>query len=148
MGISVTDNPYRTEHIDITMLEQSNLQDVGAFLRGIPNVNGIRKGALGIDPVIRGFKYSQLNVQVNGGTRIEGGCPNRMDPATAHVDLSDLKDINIIKGQYYMFRMIQINYKIAIQISNDPNITIGILYLYILDGLIGNFINYLTCNAY
>jgi len=100
MGISVTDKPYRTEHVDITMLEQSNLQDVGAFLRGIPNVNGIRKGAMGIDPVIRGFKYSQLNVQVNGGTRIEGGCPNRMDPATAHVDLSDLKDINIIKGPF------------------------------------------------
>ncbi len=100
MGISVTDKPYRTEHIDITMIEQSNLQDVGAFLRGIPNVNGIRKGAMGIDPVIRGFKYSQLNVQVNGGTRIEGGCPNRMDPATAHVDLSDLKDINIVKGPF------------------------------------------------
>ena len=100
MGISIKDKPYRTEYIDISMLEQSNLQDVGAFLRSVPNVNGIRKGAMGIDPVIRGFKYAQLNVQVNGGTRIEGGCPNRMDPATAHVDFNDLKDINILKGPF------------------------------------------------
>lgn len=100
MGISVDNKPYRTEHVDITMLEQTNLQDIGSFLRSVPNVNGIRKGAMGIDPVIRGFKYSQINVQVNGGTRIEGGCPNRMDPATAHIDLNDLKDINIVKGPF------------------------------------------------
>ncbi len=100
MGISVKDKPYRTEYVDITTLEHSNLQDIGALLRSVPNVNGIRKGAMGIDPVIRGFKYAQLNVQLNGGARIEGGCPNRMDPATAHVDLSDLKDINILKGPF------------------------------------------------
>jgi len=100
MGFSSKDKPYRTEQIGITMLEQSNQQDVGAVLRGIPNVNGVRKGAMGIDPVIRGFKYSQLNVQVNGGIKIEGGCPNRMDPVTAHVDVNDLKEIRIIKGPF------------------------------------------------
>jgi iron complex outermembrane recepter protein len=100
MGFSSKNKPYRTEHIGITTLQQSNQQDVGAVLRSIPNVNGVRKGAMGIDPVIRGFKYSQLNVQVNGGTKIEGGCPNRMDPATAHIDLNDLKEIRIIKGPF------------------------------------------------
>ncbi|MEZ5195165.1 MAG: hypothetical protein R2764_01805 [Bacteroidales bacterium] len=44
---------------------------------------------MGIDPVVRGFKYSQLNVQVDNGLKIEGGCPNRMDPATAHVEIED-----------------------------------------------------------
>jgi iron complex outermembrane receptor protein len=55
---------------------------------------------VGIDPVVRGFKYSQLNVQLNGGLRIEGGCPNRMDPATAHVDMNDLENITILKGPF------------------------------------------------
>lgn len=100
MGISLQNKAYRTEDVDIEMLESSNLQDVGYLLRQMPNVNGIRKGALGIDPVIRGFKYSQLNVQLNGGTRIEGGCPNRMDPATAHVDLSDVKEMKVLKGPF------------------------------------------------
>jgi iron complex outermembrane receptor protein len=100
MGISLKNNAFRTEDVDIKTLQGTNLQDVGYLLRQVPNVNGVRKGAMGIDPVIRGFKYSQLDVQVNGGTRIEGGCPNRMDPATAHVDLSDIKEMKILKGPF------------------------------------------------
>ena len=92
--------PYRSENVDVKAIEKSNISGIGNFLRNEPNVGGVRKGALGIDPVVRGFKYSQLNVQLNGGTKIEGGCPNRMDPATAHVDLSDLKSITILKGPY------------------------------------------------
>ncbi|MBU2554787.1 MAG: TonB-dependent receptor [Bacteroidetes bacterium] len=96
----LTKSQYPVLHVGITPLERTPQQDIGKFLRSEPNVGGIRKGALGIDPVIRGFKYSQLNVQLNGGTKIEGGCPNRMDPATAHVDINDLKNIAIYKGPY------------------------------------------------
>jgi iron complex outermembrane receptor protein len=92
--------PYRSEKVTLKEMESSNISGIGNFLRNEPNVGGIRKGALGIDPVVRGFKYSQLNVQINGGTKIEGGCPNRMDPATAHVDLNDLQSITILKGPY------------------------------------------------
>lgn len=99
-GIYDEDRPYRTEKIDVNAIEKSNISGVGNFLRNEPNVGGVRKGALGIDPVVRGFKYSQLNVQLNGGTKIEGGCPNRMDPATAHVDLNDIQSITILKGPY------------------------------------------------
>ncbi len=100
MGISLKNNAFRTEDVDIKTLQGTNLQDVGYLLRQLPNVNGVRKGAMGIDPVIRGFKYSQLDVQVNGGTRIEGGCPNRMDPATAHIDMNDIKEMKILKGPF------------------------------------------------
>ncbi len=99
-GIYDKVQPYRSENIDVNSIEKSNISGVGNFLRNEPNVGGVRKGALGIDPVVRGFKYSQLNVQLNGGAKIEGGCPNRMDPATAHVDLNDLQSITILKGPY------------------------------------------------
>ncbi len=99
-GDLLKDTPYPTTIIGIKPIESSPRQDIGNFLRTQTNVGGIRKGAMGIDPVIRGFKYSQLNVQLNGGTKIEGGCPNRMDPATAHVDISDLHNIAIYKGPY------------------------------------------------
>lgn len=92
--------PYRSENVNVKAIEKTNISGIGNFLRNEPNVGGVRKGALGIDPVVRGFKYSQLNVQLNGGTKIEGGCPNRMDPTTAHVDLNDLKSITILKGPY------------------------------------------------
>ncbi|MFO7615443.1 MAG: TonB-dependent receptor [Bacteroidales bacterium] len=81
-------------------IEQMPVRDVGDFLRSQPNVAGIRKGGTGIDPVLRGFKYSQLNVQLNNGQKIEGACPNRMDPPTSHVDIDDIRRIEIFRGPY------------------------------------------------
>ena len=74
--------------------------DIGGLMRSIPNVNGIRKGGTALDPVVRGFKYSQLNVQLNGGQKIEGGCPNRMDAAVAHIDIDDIRALEVIKGPF------------------------------------------------
>lgn len=99
---AIRDNnqPYRIEQIDRKQIEESQAHDIGSLLRAEPNVSGIKKGALGIDPVVRGLKYSQLNVQLQSGVKIEGGCPNRMDPATAHVDVNDLQNVMILKGPF------------------------------------------------
>jgi iron complex outermembrane recepter protein len=75
-------------------------EDLGKFLRNVPNVSAIRRGGYGLDPVLRGFKYDQLNVQVDGGARIEGACPSRMDPPMAHISAGDLEKIEILKGPY------------------------------------------------
>lgn len=64
----------------------------------IPNVSGIRRGGTSLDPVIRGFRNAQLLVVVSNGIRIEGGCPNRMDPVTSHIDASEVESINTIYG--------------------------------------------------
>ena len=81
-------------------LEELPLKDIGSALRTVPNVNGVRKGAAVSDPVVRGFKYSQLNVDLNNGQKIEGGCPNRMDPAVAHVDVDDIEKLEVLKGPH------------------------------------------------
>jgi len=81
-------------------IEETSVNDIGTYLRNIPNVSGIRKGGTVLDPVVRGFKYSQLNVQVNHGLKIEGGCPNRMDPAVAHIEIEDISHIEVLKGPY------------------------------------------------
>ncbi len=91
---------YRIDHIDNVSIERLPARDIGGMMRNIPNVNGIRKGGGVLDPVVRGFKYSQLNVQLNNGQKIEGGCPNRMDPATAHVDVDDIRRLEVIKGPF------------------------------------------------
>jgi len=92
--------PYRVDRIELKAIRKAVSPDIGTFLRETPNLSGIRKGGTNLDPVIRGFKFSQLNVQLNQGTRIEGGCPNRMDPATSHIDLLDVNDIRVYKGPY------------------------------------------------
>lgn len=100
IGKYENDKPYRIEKVTLKAIEKTNFSGIGNLLRHEPNVGGVRKGAVGIDPVVRGFKYSQLNVQINGGTKIEGGCPNRMDPAMAHVDLNDLQSLTVLKGPF------------------------------------------------
>ena len=100
VNFSIDHPAFELNKITPITIEQSPVMDVGDILRSVPNVSGIKKGVAGIDPVIRGFKYAQLNVMIDGSVKIEGGCPNRMDPTAAHVDVNDLLEIKIIKGPY------------------------------------------------
>lgn len=86
--------------IDKKSIDQLPVPDVGMMLRDVPGVNGIKKGGSSIDPVIRGFRFSQLSVMADDGLRVEGGCPNRMDPVTSHIESDDIQSIDIIKGPY------------------------------------------------
>ena len=100
LGLTDSQLPYSVDKINLKRIEETNLSDIGGIIAKEPNIGGIRKGATGIDPVVRGFKYSQVIVQLNGGTKIEGGCPNRMDPTASHVNVNDLKSISIFKGPF------------------------------------------------
>ncbi len=91
---------YSIIKISTNQIKETNMSDLGSLMRQEPNVGGIKKGATGIDPVIRGFKYSQINVQLNDGIKIEGGCPNRMDPTAAHININDVSSISIFKGPF------------------------------------------------
>lgn len=87
-------------HIGQLELQSQLTNDLGEMLRMEPNVSGIRRGGFAVDPVIRGFRYSQLNISLDNGIHIEGGCPNRMDPVLAHVDNDLVERIEIIRGPY------------------------------------------------
>jgi iron complex outermembrane receptor protein len=95
-------NFYPIKVIAAKTFEFEAIRDIGDFLRQETNVSGIRKGGVGIDPVVRGFKYSQVTVLLNSGVKIEGGCPNRMDPVAAHVESENIEKIEIIKGPYVL----------------------------------------------
>ncbi len=75
-------------------------KDLGEFLRQVPNISSVRRGGYGLDPVLRGFRSDQLNVQIDGGARVEGACPNRMDPPASHVTAGDLEKIEVLKGPF------------------------------------------------
>jgi iron complex outermembrane receptor protein len=79
-------------------------KDLGEYLRSINNISCIRKGGTALDPVMRGFRFGQLNIQADGGLKIEGGCPNRMDPATSHMELEDVDEVAVTKGPYTFTR--------------------------------------------
>jgi iron complex outermembrane receptor protein len=84
------------------LLSKTNVGDVGELLRNEPNISGIRRGGYAVDPVVRGFRYSQLNIFLDEGIHIEGGCPNRMDPVLAHVEPEMIERIEIVRGPYLL----------------------------------------------
>jgi len=84
------------------LLGKTNVSDVGELLRNEPNISGIRRGGYAVDPVVRGFRYSQLNIFLDEGIHIEGGCPNRMDPVLAHIEPEMIERIEIVRGPYLL----------------------------------------------
>ena len=106
-GVVITDTlikktPFISNQVSKEIMQSVSTRDVGDYLRSIPNVAGIRKGGGALDPVVRGFKFSQLNVVMDGGMKIENGCPNRMDPVSSHVEVEELSRITVVKGPFLL----------------------------------------------
>jgi iron complex outermembrane recepter protein len=104
--------------------------DGGQVLSRNIAVSGIRKsGSYGFDPVIRGFKYEQLNIVMNGALSPIAACPNRMDPPTSQMSPNMIESIEIIKGPYSLRYGSgfggTINYKSAPAQFNDIKTTYG-----------------------
>lgn len=75
--------------------------DGGALLTQIPAISTIRKGGnYGFDPVLRGFKYDQLNIVMNGAQGSTAACPNRMDPPTSQMAPNMMDRVEILKGPH------------------------------------------------
>ena len=61
-------NPKSQTKQSLETKQSDNLNhDAGKFLNSLPEINGIRKaGNYATDPVLRGFKYEQLNIVIDG----------------------------------------------------------------------------------
>jgi len=81
--------------------QQQLSHDAGSFLQVNPAVSGIRKsGSYGFDPVIRGFKYDQLTMVIDGVQCATAACPNRMDPPASQISLNMMEHVELFKGPY------------------------------------------------
>ena len=91
-----------TPGLDRPIVGVDNLShDAGALLTEDPSVSAIRKaGAYGFDPVLRGFKYDQLNVVLDDAQSATAACPNRMDPATSQMAPNMVERVEVHKGPH------------------------------------------------
>lgn len=101
-GIQVTALPPNLE-VSASMkeseVEQANPRDSGELLRSIQGVNAVRRGPVGLDPVVRGLRETEVGTYLNG-TRIFPGGPARMDSPLSHLDPSAIQSIEVVKGPY------------------------------------------------
>ena len=75
--------------------------DAASVLSQLPEISLIRKsGSYGFDPVLRGFKYDQLNIIMDGAQSANAACPNRMDPPSSQMPVNMLSQITVLKGPY------------------------------------------------
>lgn len=75
--------------------------DAGALMSRTPLISTIKKsGSYGFDPVLRGFKYDQLNIVIDGVQCASAACPNRMDPPISQISPNMIEQVEIMKGPY------------------------------------------------
>ncbi len=106
--------PIRLEGIDVRVfrpastpdvrlgeraIREANPQDVGELFRSLPGLDAIRRGGLGMDPVVRGLRDTQVGAYVDGMRTLPGG-PGGMDTPLSHVDPSAVRSMEVVKGPY------------------------------------------------
>ena len=77
-----------------------NPHDGGEIFKYTPGFSILKKGNYAMEPVLRGYKFEQLNVQFDGGVHSTNACPNRMDPAISQISMEEIEKIEVIKGPY------------------------------------------------
>ncbi|MDZ7717065.1 MAG: TonB-dependent receptor [Balneolaceae bacterium] len=101
-GIQVT--ALRPDQIAESSLKQSdvkeaNPRDSGELLRNVSGVDAVRRGPVGLDPVVRGLRETEVGTYLDG-TRIFPGGPARMDSPLSHLDPTAIETIEVVKGPY------------------------------------------------
>ncbi|MFB3829354.1 MAG: TonB-dependent receptor domain-containing protein [Bryobacteraceae bacterium] len=89
------------EYLEIREVRESAARDVGEALAGLAGLWKVRKGGIANDVVLRGFQSGNINMLIDG-VRIQGACPNHMDPPAFHVDFAEIQQVEVTKGAFDM----------------------------------------------
>lgn len=87
------------DRLETQELREANPKDSGELLRELPGVDAVRRGALGLDPSVRGLRETEIGTYIDG-TRMFPAGPARMDSPLTHFDPSAISDIQVVKGPY------------------------------------------------
>jgi iron complex outermembrane receptor protein len=80
-------------------IQEANPRDAGEVLRDMSGVGAVRRGPLGLDPVVRGLRERQVGVYVDGMRTFPAG-PARMDSPLSHTGPSTMRSVEVVKGPY------------------------------------------------
>ena len=80
-------------------IERRVSQDLAQALRSHAGVTSLRRGAINLDPSVRGLYAEQIGVFVDG-TRTFAAGPARMDSGLSHVSPHALQALRVVRGPY------------------------------------------------
>ena len=80
-------------------IERRVAQDLAQSLRDHAGVTAVRRGAINLDPSVRGLYAEQIGVFVDG-TRTFAAGPARMDSGLSHVSPHALQSLHVVRGPY------------------------------------------------
>ena len=87
------------EKIRKAQIQEANPRDAGELMRKIPGTSAVRRGPVGLDPVVRGLRETQVGVYVDGMRTFPAG-PARMDSPLSHTGPSTMQSVEVAKGPY------------------------------------------------
>ena len=87
------------EQIRKAEIQEANPRDAGEVLRTMPGLDAVRRGPVGLDPIVRGLRETQVGVYVDGMRTFPAG-PARMDSPLSHTGPSTMQSIEVAKGPY------------------------------------------------
>jgi iron complex outermembrane receptor protein len=85
--------------LEAEAVRESNPRDPAELLRQLPGVDAVRRGPIGLDPVVRGLRETQVASFVDGERRFPAG-PGRMDSPLTHLDPLAIRKIEVVNGPY------------------------------------------------
>lgn len=78
----------------------SQIRNTAELFNDIPGFSMQKRSATATEPSFRSFKYEEMNLKYDGGSKMVHACPNRMDPMTAHLIPEEVSKIEVVKGPY------------------------------------------------
>jgi iron complex outermembrane receptor protein len=85
--------------LEAEAVRETNPRDPAELLRRLPGVDAVRRGPIGLDPVVRGLRETQVASWVDGERRFPAG-PGRMDSPLTHLDPLAIRSIEVVTGPY------------------------------------------------
>ena len=93
------ETPGASEQLQKAAIQEANPRDGGELIRKMPGASAVRRGPVGLDPVVRGLRAGQVGVYVDGMRTMPAG-PARMDSPLSHTGPSTMQSIEVAKGPY------------------------------------------------
>ena len=93
-------NDILQSNISASSIQLGTPRDAGEIFKDQAGFGIVKRGNYAQEPVLRGFKYEQLNIMLDGGTKSAAACPNRMDPAISQISPDEIEKVEVIRGPY------------------------------------------------